>query len=75
MTPEELRNRTPADLKTTLGELREELFKLNLQKGIGQLEKTHRLKEVRRDIARVHTILGETARKEDQKDRRKDQKK
>jgi large subunit ribosomal protein L29 len=71
MTPEELRNRNPVDLKTALGELKEELFKLNLQKGIGQLEKTHRLKEVRSDIARVHTILEETARKERQKDQKK----
>ena len=64
MTPEELRNRSSADLQTTVKELQEELFKLKVQKSTGQLEKTHRLKEVRRDIARVHTLLQEMSKKE-----------
>ncbi len=58
MTPEELKTKSPADLKIHEKELREELFKLNLQKSVGQLEKSHRLKELRRDIARTMTILN-----------------
>ncbi len=63
MTPEELRSKSPADLKTQVLELQEELFRLKLARTTGQLEKNHRLKEIRRDVARIHTILGETARK------------
>ena len=64
MTPEELRNQSAADLQTTAKDLQEELFKLKVQKSTGQLEKTHRLKEVRRDIARVHTLLREMSKKD-----------
>jgi large subunit ribosomal protein L29 len=64
VTLEELRAKTPVDLKTQVEELKEELFKLKLQKGIGQLEKTHRLGEVRRDIARAYTLLNEKLKKD-----------
>ena len=59
MTPEELRSKNLNDLQLQEDELREELFKLKLQKGVGQLEKTHRLGEIRKDIARTKTILNE----------------
>ena len=39
-----------------LGESREELFKLRFQHATAQLEKTHRLREVRKDIARIHEL-------------------
>ncbi|MFO1519767.1 MAG: 50S ribosomal protein L29 [bacterium] len=67
MTPEELRSRTPDDLKTQVHEMQEELFKLRLQKGTGQLEKSHRLKEVKRDIARAMTVLNEKLKKDQSK--------
>lgn len=63
MKPEELRTKNETDLNTQLGELKEELFKLKLQKSIGQLEKSHRLKELRHDMARTHTILKEKTKK------------
>lgn len=63
MTPKELREKTLQELKTLEQSLREELFKLNLQNAMGQLEKTHRLKELKRDIARVLTLLKEKAGK------------
>lgn len=63
MTPSEIREKTSQELKTLLADLREELFRLRMQDGTGQLEKTHRLKEVRKDLARVQTILGEKARR------------
>lgn len=64
MTPEELKIKTPADLRIHEKELREELFKLNLQKSVGQLEKFHRLKELKRDIARTLTILQQKSKKD-----------
>lgn len=67
MTPEELRGKSVTDLKLQINELKEELFKLKLQKSIGQLEKTHRLKEVRQDIARAYTFLNEKLKKESSK--------
>ncbi len=63
MTPEELRSKSPADLNTQMSELQEELFRLRLARSTGQLEKNHRLKELRRNVARIRTILGERARK------------
>ncbi len=62
MTPEELKSKTPLDLKIHVGELQEALFKLKLQKGMGQLEKTHHLKQVRRDIARALTFLNQKSK-------------
>ncbi len=59
MTPEELKLKTPADLKLHAKELSEELFKMKLKKGMGQLEKTHHLKQVRKDIARTLTALNQ----------------
>ena len=41
-----------------LSELRNEQFKLRMQKGSGQLTQTHQLKRVRREIAQVNTLLG-----------------
>jgi len=45
------------ELQHQEAELREQLFRLRVQKSIGQLENTTKLKETRRDIARVVTIL------------------
>ena len=63
MTPSEIREKTSQELKTLLADLREELFRLRMQDGTGQLEKSHRLGEVKKDLARVLTILGEKSRK------------
>ncbi|WP_300667498.1 50S ribosomal protein L29 [Desulfoluna sp.] len=45
------------DLKAKLQDLKEEHFNLRFQHGVGQLEKTSTLKNVRRDIARVETVI------------------
>lgn len=63
MTPSEIREKTSQELKTLLADLREELFRLRMQDGTGQLEKSHRLGEVKKDLARVLTVLGEKSRK------------
>jgi large subunit ribosomal protein L29 len=55
----ELRNLDDADLVTKLTEAKEELFNLRFQGATGQLENHGRLRAVRKDIARIYTILRE----------------
>ena len=58
MKAEELRGKTPDELQTRLLELKKEAFNLRLQRSSGQLENTARVRQVRRDIARIKTILN-----------------
>ncbi|MDF2763445.1 MAG: ribosomal protein [Rhodospirillales bacterium] len=58
MKAEELRGKTPDELKTQLLELKKEAFNLRFQRASGQLENTARVRQVRRDIARIKTILN-----------------
>ncbi len=53
----DLRTKTVDELKDSLMDLRKERFNLRFQKASGQLENTARARQVRRDIARVKTIL------------------
>ncbi len=53
----DLRTKTVDELKDSLMDLRKERFNLRFQKTSGQLENTARVRQVRRDIARVKTIL------------------
>ncbi len=55
----ELRNMSVEELNTKLGELKEELFNLRFQLAINQLDKPHKITEVKHDIARVMTVLRE----------------
>ncbi len=55
----ELRNLDDAELSTKLREAKEELFNLRFQGATGQLENHGRLRAVRKDIARIYTILRE----------------
>ncbi len=55
----ELRNLDTTDLVTKLREAKEELFNLRFQGATGQLENHGRLRAVRKDIARIYTILRE----------------
>ena len=59
MNANELRELTAAELNTKLGELKEELFNLRFQLAINQLDKPHRITEVKHDSARVMTVLRE----------------
>jgi len=56
VTPTEIREKNLKELAVLEKDLREELFKLRMQNATGQLEKSHRVTEVRRDIARVITV-------------------
>ncbi|MFM1916955.1 MAG: hypothetical protein RJB01_470 [Actinomycetota bacterium] len=58
-TAGELRNLDDAELTTKLREAKEELFNLRFQGATGQLENHGRLRAVRKDIARIYTILRE----------------
>jgi large subunit ribosomal protein L29 len=61
MKASELRTRTADELRGQLLELKKEQFNLRFQKATGQLENTARVREVRRDIARIRTILAAPA--------------
>jgi large subunit ribosomal protein L29 len=57
----DIRGKTPDELKDQLLGLKKEQFNLRFQRATQQLEKPARVREVRREIARVKTILGEKA--------------
>ncbi len=61
MKASELREKSVDDLQKELHGLLREQFNLRMQKGTGQLSQPHRVSQVRRDIARVKTILSEKA--------------
>jgi large subunit ribosomal protein L29 len=59
MKASQFRDQTMEELRERERELSEQLFALRLQKVTGQLEKPARVREVRRDLARVMTVLRE----------------
>ena len=61
MKAEEVRGLTADQLKDKLADLKKEQFNLRFQKATGQLEKSSRINEVRKDIARVKTIARQKA--------------
>ena len=61
MKAAEVRAKTPDELKTMLLDLRKEQFNLRFQRAMGQTENVARVRQVRRDIARVKTIMRERA--------------
>ncbi len=62
MKASDLRTRTPDELNDELLKLKKEQFNLRFQQATGQLENTARVRQVRRDIARIRTILADKAR-------------
>ena len=59
MRAEEIREMADADIRTRIGELEEERFRLRFRAGTETLEDPLRLRTIRRDIARLHTVLRE----------------
>jgi large subunit ribosomal protein L29 len=57
MTPKEIRDLSPVEITTKLRETREALLQIRMRKMTGQVEKTHELRSMRKDIARLETIL------------------
>ena len=61
MKAADLREKTPDQLRDQIAQLKKESFKLRFQQATGQLESTARMQTVRRDAARVKTILNQKA--------------
>ena len=61
MKAKELREKSVEELNTELLNLLREQFNLRMHHAIGQLKQSHLLKQVRRDVARVKTLLNEKA--------------
>ena len=62
MTASDVRARTADELNEELATLGKEIFNLRFRRASGQLENTARMRQARRDIARIKTILGERSR-------------
>ena len=63
MTSKEIRELAPAEITTKLRETRDKLLQLRLRKHSGQVEKTHTIRALRKDVARLETILTELKNK------------
>ena len=61
MNANELRDKTPDQLRDELVALKKEAFNLRFQQATGQMENTSRMRQVRRGVARVNTILNQKA--------------
>ena len=59
MKAKDIRDRSDDELRKTLNDLEEQLFKLRFQKSTGQIENPIKIREVRKDIARVMTVMTE----------------
>ena len=62
MKVDKIRNLTEEELRNQEGELADQLFKLKFQLNMGQTESLKKIRGLRKDIARVKTILGERTR-------------
>ena len=67
MKAADVRAKTADELKTELEGLRKEQFNLRFQRASGQLENTSRVRQVRRDIARIMTVLADRSRQDQAK--------
>ena len=65
MKVSEIRELSLGEMQTKANDLREEMFNLRFQHGTGQLENTQKLKQTKRDIARLKTIIQEVIQKQD----------
>ena len=61
MDANELREKNPDQLQEELVSLKKEAFNLRFQQATGQIENTARMRQVRRNVARVNTILNQKA--------------
>ena len=59
MKAKNYRSKSVEELENTLRELKDELFKLRFQHAINQLDNPHKIADVKHDIARVMTVIGE----------------
>lgn len=66
LKPEQLRRMTMAELQKELYNMRMELYRLRVQKTIGQLKDTDSMRQLKRNIARVLTVINEKRREAEQ---------
>ena len=59
MTSKEIRELSPVEISAKLREIRDQLLQLKMRKQTGQVEKTHELRTLRKDIARLETIQNQ----------------
>ncbi len=59
MTSKEIRELSPSEISVKLRETRDQLLQLRLRKQTGQVEKTHELRALRKEVARLETILNQ----------------
>jgi large subunit ribosomal protein L29 len=59
MTSKEIRELAPNEITTKLRDIQDQLVQLRMRKQTGQVEKTHELRTLRKDVARLSTILNE----------------
>ena len=64
MKARELREKSIEELRRSEADLREQLFKLRFQKSTGQIENPQKIREVRKDIARVLTVINQRVHQE-----------
>jgi large subunit ribosomal protein L29 len=62
MTSKEIRDLSAVEITTKIRETRESLLQIRMRKQTGQVEKTHELRTLRKDIARLETILRQKAK-------------
>ena len=62
MKASELRTKSVEELNTLLNDIAKEQFNLRMQKGLGQLSKSSQVRNNRRDIARINTIMSEATK-------------
>jgi large subunit ribosomal protein L29 len=62
MTSKEIRDLSAVEITTKIRETRDSLLQIRLRKQTGQVEKTHELRTLRKDIARLETILRQKAK-------------
>jgi large subunit ribosomal protein L29 len=67
MKASDLRSKSASEISDELIELRREQFNLRMQQATGQLARNHEHRRVRKDIARVKTVLAELAKQGDKK--------
>ena len=61
MNADELKNKTPDQLRDALVALKKEAFNLRFQQATSQLDNTARMRAVRRDVARIKTVMNQKA--------------
>jgi large subunit ribosomal protein L29 len=59
MTSKEIRDLSPGEISAKLREIRDQLMQLRLRKQTGQVEKSHELRDLRKTVARLETILNQ----------------